>query len=163
VEAIAELTRKIRHRYRQAAKASGRMAEITLSVSPFVPKPWTPFQWCAMEDQERIKERLNRVRKELRKEPNVTVTSGLAKWAYLEALFARGDRRVHSFLLDSLDRSRTWKDVLRRSSLNPDFFVYRERAKEETFPWDFVDHGVSRDALYREYERRFVWLGTDSH
>jgi len=163
VEAIAELTRKIRHRYRQAAKASGRMAEITLSVSPFVPKPWTPFQWCAMEDQERIKERLNRVRKELRKEPNVTVTFGLAKWAYLEALFARGDRRVHSFLLDSLDRSRTWKDVLRRSSLNPDFFVYRERAKEETFPWDFVDHEVSRDALYREYERRFAWLGTDSH
>lgn len=162
VAAISELAKKIRHRYRLAAKASGRMAEITLSLSPFVPKPWTPFQWCAMEEEERIKERLNRIRRELRKEPHITVTFGLAKWAYLEALFARGDRRVHGFLLASLDRNRTWKDVLRRSSLNPDFFVYRERAEEEMFPWDFVDHGVSREALYREYERRFAWLGTES-
>lgn len=162
VAAIAELAKKIRHRYRQVARESGRMAEITLSLSPFVPKPWTPFQWCAMEEEERIKERLNRIRRELRREPNITVTFGLAKWAYLEALFARGDRRVHGFLVASLDRNRSWKDILRRSSLNPDFFVYRERAKEETFPWDFVDHGVSREALYREYERRCAWLGTES-
>lgn len=155
VEAIIDLAKRVRHRYLRAAKQSGRMAEITIRVNPFVPKPWSAFQWCAMEEEGTVKARLNKIRKSLQKEPNITVTSGLAKWAYLEALLSRGDRRAHTYLLASLGTGMSWRQNLRRSSLNPDFFVYRERPREETFPWDFVDHGVSKDALYREYERRF--------
>jgi hypothetical protein len=47
-----------------------------------------------------------------------------------------------------------WKKVFRRATLNPDFFVHRERQRDELFPWDFIDHGIPKEALYREYERR---------
>ncbi|MEW6439636.1 MAG: radical SAM protein [bacterium] len=154
VDAIVDLAKRIRHRYLRAAKQTGRMAEITLSVNPFVPKPWTPFQWCAMEEEGTLKERLNRVRRPLQKEPNITVTAGLAKWAYLEGLFSRGDRRVCNFVTAGLAPGKSRKKALSTSSLNPDFYVCRPRPREERFPWDFIDNGFSKEALYREYERR---------
>lgn len=155
VEAIVHLTKRIRHRFLKAAKKKARMGEITLSINPFVPKPWSAFQWCAMTEEDVLKARLKRIRRQLQKEPNITVTHGLAKWAFLQALFSRGDRRVHRFVMAGASPEVNWKRQLRMSSLNPDFFVYRERGREDLFPWDFVDHGVSKETLYREYERRF--------
>jgi len=154
VEAIIDLTRRIRHRFLKAAKTKARMGEISLSVNPFVPKPWSAFQWCAMAEQNTIKERLNKIRKALQKEPNITVTHGLAKWAYLQALFSRGDRRVCQFVLAGASEETQWKQVFRTSNLNPDFFVCRERDRDERFPWDFIEQGISKDTLYSEYERR---------
>ena len=155
VEAIVHLTKRVRHRFLKAAKTRARMGEITLSINPFVPKPWSAFQWCSMTDEEILKARLKRIRRALQKEPNITVTHSLAKWAYLQALFSRGDRRVHRFVMAGASPEVNWKKQLRKHSLNPDFFVCRERGREEVFPWDFVDHGVSKETLYREYERRF--------
>jgi radical SAM superfamily enzyme YgiQ (UPF0313 family) len=154
VEAIVELTRRIRHRFRKAAKHTAHMGEITLSVNPFVPKPWSAFQWVPMAGQRTIRDRLKKVRQGLRKDPNVTVTHGLAQWAYLQALFSRGDRRVSRFVLAGGRPDTRWNTLFRSSSLNPDFYVHRQRDREELFPWDFIDHGISKDSLYREYEKR---------
>jgi len=156
VEAVVDLVRRIRHRFRRAARETARMGEITLSVNPFVPKPWSAFQWCSMAPESTIKDRLKRIRQGLRREPNVTVTHGLAKWSYLQALFSRGDRRVHRFVLAGGRPDTRWKKLFRESSLNPDFYVLRERTGEERFPWDFIDHGISKETLYREYERRIL-------
>jgi len=154
VEAIIDLTRKIRHGFRKAARDTARMGEITLSVNPFVPKPWSAFQWVPMTDQRTIRDRLKKVRQGLRKDPNVTVTHGLAQWAYLQALFSRGDRKVSRFVQAGARPDTRWNSLFRSSSLNPDFYVYRQRDREELFPWDFIDHGISKDTLTREYERR---------
>ena len=154
VEAIVELTKRIRHRFLRAAKDTGRMGQITLSVNPFVPKPWSAFQWCAMAEEAVLKERLKKIRRSLRREPNIQVTHGLAKWAYLQALFGRGDRRVLPFVLAGASADIDWRKMFRETTLNPDFFVTRERRREELFPWDFIDHGIPKEALYREYERR---------
>jgi radical SAM superfamily enzyme YgiQ (UPF0313 family) len=154
IEAIIDLTKRIRHRFLQAAKNKRRMGEITLSVSPFVPKPWSALQWCGMAEQGILQDRMKKIRRSLQKEPNVHVTHGLAKWAYLQALFGRGDRRVLPFVLAGASADTDWKKVFRQTTLNPDFFVHRERRRDELFPWDFVDHGIPKEALYREYERR---------
>jgi len=153
VEAIVELAKRVRHRFLREARRTARMGEVTLSVNPFVPKPWSAFQWCAMTAEDLLKERLQRIRRALQKEPNIVVTHGLAKWAYLHALFSRGDRRVHRFVLAGADPEPNWKRLFRDSSLNPDFFVYRERGREELFPWDFLDQGISKEGLYQEYLR----------
>jgi radical SAM superfamily enzyme YgiQ (UPF0313 family) len=154
VEAIIDLTKRIRHRFLRVAKDTARMGEITLSVNPFVPKPWSAFQWCAMAEEELLKERLKKIRRSLQKEPNINVTHGLAKWAYLQALFGRGDRRVLPFVLEGASADTDWRKVFRTTTLNPDFFVHRERRRDELFPWDFIDHGIPKEALYKEYERR---------
>lgn len=161
VEAIVDLTKRIRHRFLRAAKDTRRMGEITLSVNPFVPKPWSAFQWCGMAEQGVIKERMKKIRRSLQKEPNIHVTHGLAKWAYLQALFSRGDRRVLPFVLEGAAGDTNWKKVFRKTTLNPDFFVYRQRRRDELFPWDFIDQGVSKDLLYREYERRVLCSSAD--
>jgi radical SAM superfamily enzyme YgiQ (UPF0313 family) len=158
VEAIIDLAKRVRHRFLRAARQTARMGEVTLSLSPFVPKPWSAFQWCAMAAEELLKERLARIRRALQREPNIVVTHGLAKWAYLHALFSRGDRRVHRFVLEGAHLEINWKQLFRESSLNPDFFVYRQRDQEELFPWDFLDQGVSKDALVQEYERGMACL-----
>ncbi len=154
VEAIIDLAKRIRHRFLRAAKDTRRMGEITLSVNPFVPKPWSAFQWCGMAEQRVLTDRLKKIRRALQKEPNIHVTHGLAKWAYLQALFGRGDRRVLPFVLEGAVEDTDWKKVFRRTTLNPDFFVHRDRRRDELFPWDFIDHGIPKEALYREYERR---------
>jgi len=107
-----------------------------------------------------LKERLTRIRRSLRREPNVYVTHGVPKWAYVQSLFSRGDRRVGAFLYDYVFAQANWKRLFRSSSLNPDFFVYRERTRDELFPWDFIDHGISKEFLYREYEKAIHGLMT---
>ncbi len=152
LEAIIKLTKSIRQRFLKRAKSSARMGEIKLSVNAFVPKPCSAFQWCAMAKEGDLKRRLKKIKTALQKEANITVTYGPVKAAYMQALFARGDRRVLSFILAGASSKSDWKRLSKTIKINPDFFVCREREKEELLPWDFIDHGVSKEVLYREYE-----------
>jgi len=156
IKAIIDLTRRIRNRFLKVAKQKARMGGITVSVNPFVPKPWSAFQWCAMAEESLITKRLKMIRLALQKEPNIVVVQSPAKAAYLQALFSRGDRRVFPFVLNKGISKKNWKQLSRTSGLNPDFFVYRERLKNELFPWDFIDHGISKKALFNDYERSLV-------
>jgi hypothetical protein len=61
---------------------------------------------------------------------------------------------VSRFVLAGTRSELPWKERFRTSSLNPDFYVYRQRTREELFPWDFIDHGIAKNDLYKEYERR---------
>lgn len=159
IDAIVGLVRQIRHRFLAIAKHTARMGEITLSVNPFVPKPWSPFQWCAMEEEGVIKERLKRIHRGLDREPNVHVTHGLPKWAYLQALLSRGDRRAGLFLHEEEPFPKDFRRAFRALNINPDFYVYRVRQREELFPWDFIDQGVTKDSLYRDYEKAMGYSG----
>jgi hypothetical protein len=75
----------------------------------------------------------------------------LPKWAYIQALLSRGDRRVGKILTIAHHYQGNWGPALRETNVNPDFYVYRERDLDEVFPWDFIDHGISKERLEEEY------------
>ncbi len=152
VEAIPKLAKHLQHFVTKAAAGRSHLAQITLSLNSFVPKPFTPFQWAPFTGLSDLKERIKLVKRELRGEPRIRVHADLPKWAYYQALMARGDRRVGSLLLSAHQLGGDWAQACRRSPLNPDFFVLRERPREELFPWDFIDHGVAKSYLWEEYQ-----------
>lgn len=152
VEAIIELTKKIKHQVLKISRGKKRIGTITLSVNCFVPKPWTPFQWVGMEDLQSLEAKRKTLRNGLRREGNVRVTFDVSKWAYLQALFARGDRRTADFLRSAL-KTGNWNMAYKEVPLNPDFFVHRERERDELLPWDFIDHGINKGYLREEYDK----------
>ncbi|MDO9462692.1 MAG: radical SAM protein [Deltaproteobacteria bacterium] len=152
VEAIVHLTKKIKHHILKICRDKRRMGNITLSVNCYVPKPWTPFQWVDMDDLESLQDKAKIIKNGLRHEGNVRTTFDVPKWAYVQALLARGDRRAGSFLEAAL-KTGSWKKAYKEVELNPDFFVSRERDRDEFFPWDFIDHGLNKDYLWEEYQK----------
>ncbi len=150
VRAIPRLVKYLRHRAVKALKGRPPFRQITLSLSSFVPKPWTPFQWAPMLPVAELKRRLRLVRQELAGVKEVRVHTDLPKWAYLQALLARGDRRVGEMLLAA--HRVGWARALAESPVNPDFFVYRQRGPAEVFPWDLLDHGIAKSYLWEEYQ-----------
>jgi len=150
VREIGRLVKYLRHRAVKALKGRPPFRQITLSLSSFVPKPWTPFQWVSMLPVAELKRRLKLVRQELAGVKEVRVHTDLPKWAYLQGLLARGDRRVGEMLLSA--HRRGWPRALAESPVNPDFFVYRERGPAELFPWDLLDHGIAKSYLWEEYQ-----------
>lgn len=153
VEAIVQLTRRIKHQMLQSAKDTRRLGKITLSINGLVPKPSTPFQWAPFEDVSVLRQKLQVIRNGLRKEPNVDVTHDVPKWGYVQSLLSRGDRRVGKILLVVLRSGGDWKRAFRQVNINPDFYVYRERDRHEFFPWDFIDHGLNKTRLWEQYEQ----------
>jgi hypothetical protein len=147
---IARLTKYLQHRVIKDTRGAKKFRQLTLSVASFVPKPWTPFQWAPLAEVKELKERQKLLRQELSGVKEVRVHTDLPKWAYTQALIARGDRRVGDMLL--LAHEHGWPQALRHSPVNPDFFVYRQRDPDELFPWDFLDFGLKKEYLWEEYE-----------
>ncbi len=152
-EAIPGLLRRIRHRVVAASRSRGTIGTIGVSLSCFVPKAWTPFQWHPFADLKGLKAALSRLKGEIKKIPNVTVTHDLPKWAYVQALLSRADRRGGDILERTHRLGGDWASALRESPVNPDFFVYRPRPRSELLPWDFISTGLAKDRLWREYRR----------
>jgi radical SAM family uncharacterized protein len=153
VDGIVRLTRTIKHRMLQAAKSTRRLGRITLSINSLVPKPSTPFQWAPFEDVTHLRQKLTVIRNGLRREPNVEVTHDVPKWAYVQSLLSRGDRQVGQILLAAHQTGGDWRRAFRQVNINPDFYVYRERSRDELFPWDFIDQGTTKAWLWEQYEK----------
>jgi hypothetical protein len=83
----------------------------------------------------------------------IRVTHDLPKWNYIQALLALGDRRVGKLLAAVHRLGGDWKRAFREVNVNPDFYVYRPKEAGEILPWDFIDHGVDRTLLVREYRK----------
>jgi radical SAM superfamily enzyme YgiQ (UPF0313 family) len=149
--AIAELVRRIRHRTLAARRVKQELVRISVTLSCFVPKAWTPFQWHPFAGVRELKTALAGIVRELRKVPNTEVTHDLPKWAFVQALLSLGDRRVAEILEASHRLGGDWKAAFAGSALNPDFVVRRGREREELLPWDFIDTGIAKDALWRQY------------
>lgn len=153
VEAIVGLCKKVKHRFLKGSRRKARMGQITVSLNSFVPKPFTPFQWVPMASVRELRNRIGHVRRGLKKVANVKVHADLPKWAYVQALLSRGDRRTAGLLLDALANSGNWSKTLKESIVNPDFYVLRMRSLDELLPWDFIDNGIKKSFLIAEYER----------
>jgi radical SAM superfamily enzyme YgiQ (UPF0313 family) len=152
VKAIIDLTRKIQHHALVKSPGKKKAERITVSLNSFVPKPGTPFQWHPFEELQSLNEKIKWVKEGFRKDRNISVSADLPKWAYLQNLLCRGDRRVAKLLLAAHKLGGNWPQAYRSVDVNPDFYVYRQRTFEEILPWDFIDHGVKKEYLWREYQ-----------
>jgi radical SAM superfamily enzyme YgiQ (UPF0313 family) len=153
VEAIVTLVKRIKHAFLKSSRTRRSIGTITVSLNSFVPKPFTPFQWAAMAEVSDLKAKIRLIKAELGRLPNVRVHSDIPRWAYVQALLARGDRRVAEVLLRVQESSGNWAHTLKTVAVNPDFYVLRERALDELLPWDFIDHQVSKSFLQEDYRR----------
>jgi radical SAM family uncharacterized protein len=153
VEAIVVLAKKAAQTQLDAARKIGRMGRLTLSVNCFIPKPWTPFQWEAMEDPKSLKGKLGYIKDALKGAPNMNVIHDVPKWAYLQGALARGDRRLGPVIIAASESGGDWKGAFRKENLSMDFYAGRVRESDEIFPWDFIDTGIERDYLRQESER----------
>jgi radical SAM superfamily enzyme YgiQ (UPF0313 family) len=149
---IPRLIRRIKHRMVKASRKRGTIGQLRLSVNCFVPKPFTPFQWIPLESPTTLKEKQKWLRRALSKEGGVKVNFDVPKWAYVQALLSLGDRRAGAILFLTHQYRGNWRKAFRHSEINPDFFVQRPKALEEVLPWDFIDHGIQKTHLAREYE-----------
>jgi radical SAM superfamily enzyme YgiQ (UPF0313 family) len=178
IEGIVDLTTKIHARFcGQQSKVGG----LTLSVNAFSPKPWTPLQWEPMEEMASLRKKLAFLRKQLARLPRVTVDTESPREAYYQTLLSRGDRRVSQILLEIHNSGGDWWSVIQRlrrasrpqtadgrrqtadgrrqtadGNLNPDFFVHRRYGYKEVLPWDFIDHGVSKQYLWVEWRKALM-------
>ena len=126
---------------------------VTVSVSPFVPKAFTPFQWVVLDDIHLLKEKIKKIKSGLKRVANIRLHADIPRWAYIQALLSRGDRNTAKILSLANKNQGNWPKTLKSSPVNPDFYVYRARPLDELFPWDFIDHGISKSFLKTEYKR----------
>lgn len=169
IEAIAVLADQVAAVYfeRPKEERNGR-PEISVSSSFFVPKPFTPFQWAPMDMAEQFEEKRRFLRDKVKQQINrrsIRYHCHDAVTSELEGLFARGDRRLAGVIEEAYRRGclfdawtdwfkeDVWEQVLSDKHVSRQFYNYRERGKDEIFPWDFIDIGVTKEFLYREYER----------
>jgi radical SAM superfamily enzyme YgiQ (UPF0313 family) len=153
IEAIIRLSKQIKHRFLKASRSQKRIGEITISLNCFVPKPFTPFQWVAMLETGELKKKIRKIKSDLKKVANLKVHSDVPRWAYIQALFSRGDRQVADILSMAHDQKGNWAQTLKTVSINPDFYVLRERDLNEHLPWDFIDQGIKKSYLQQEFRR----------
>ena len=168
---IADLANKIALEFYDIPKEErpgNKRVEIIVSTSFFVPKPFTPFQWarqCTMEEfMEKQKYLSGSIRDQLNHR-SIRYNWHEFNLTELEGILARGDRRLSAVLLQAYRngaiydswsecfRFDRWTDAFEKTGINPDFYVHRERGRDERFPWDFIDAGVSKQFLLREYDR----------
>jgi radical SAM superfamily enzyme YgiQ (UPF0313 family) len=153
VEAIVDLTARIRERMLAEGRRRGSVGRLHPSVNPFVPKPGTPFQWLPMEDPRQSDRKLQYLRRAFGRMPNVNAICKSARSGAAQSVLALGDRRVGDALehaaLHDVDLRRGMKAV----GLDPAFYLFRGREREEPLPWDVIDDGVSRSYYLRELDR----------
>ena len=154
LEELTALVVKIRERVVEAARKNKRLGEVILSVNPFVPKPFTPFQWCGMEEAVSLDRKLKYLHQAVGKLPNVRLQAESPKDAWLQALLSRGDRRLSELLLRAAELG-SWKRAAREFDPDPDLLVHRTIPLDEPLPWGFIE-SVDEGRLVREYRRAFL-------
>ncbi len=162
---IGELAEKMADVYFSIPKDKrSKGLKITVSASILVPKPFTPFQWAPMERPEVVYERIGAVKGAI-KSRSIVFNYHEQETSFMEAVFARGDRRTCDALIRAFEKGAKfdgwseyfnmdiWKESMEECNLDPEFYVYRERTYDEVLPWDFIDIGVNRKYLERENEK----------
>ena len=144
-----------------AERTQAHMAEVgckgrlTLSINPFIPKPFTPFQWMAMDNQKTVEKKLQYIKKALQKNRRIEVLVESPKEAYIQGVLARGDRRLGAVLAAcAADRgSKSFKSKMKAAGLDMDDMNYRERSFDEFLPWSHLDMGMDDGYLEMEWKR----------
>ena len=160
IHAIVSLVEKVRARGKNAC---GRKPQLRLSFSTFVPKPHTPFQWVAMDDEEKINAKQEILKSSLHRK-GIRLSWQDTDTSLLEAVLSRGDRRLGKVIhkawqmgavLDGWSEHfnyEIWRKAFQEAGIDPDFYARRQRPLDEVLPWQHIDSGISADFLKREYK-----------
>lgn len=162
---IADLAQKVVAQYFAVPRnVRARGLRVTCSASCFVPKAFTPFQWAAQDTLETLEEKQRFLRERMRIK-GVEFNWHQPHVSFLEACFARGDRRLADVLEEAWKRGcrfdgwsdqfkyDAWMEAFAACGLDPRFYACRERGRDELLPWAFIDAGVTQQYLWRERER----------
>lgn len=133
----------------------GCKGRLTLSINPFIPKPFTPFQWMVMDNQKVVEKKLQYIKKALQKNRRIEVLVESPKEAYIQGVLARGDRRLGAVIAAcAADRgSKSFKSEMKAAGLDMDNMNYRERSFDEFLPWSHLDMGMQEGYLEMEWQR----------
>ncbi|MCT4594956.1 MAG: TIGR03960 family B12-binding radical SAM protein [Anaeromicrobium sp.] len=165
LDGIVDLANKVVDIYYSIPKEKrGKGLKVTVSTSCFVPKPFTPFQWYDQDYRDEFIEKQNYLKSKL-KHRNIKYNYHESKTSFLEAVVARGDRRVCETIIKAWELGckfdgwgemfeyDKWLEALEATNVDPHFYANRKREYTEVLPWDFVNVGVTKDFLQRENER----------
>lgn len=175
VEGIAELAEKVIGVFYQIPKEirKGRSVTVTVSTSSFVPKPFTPFQWEPQNRMETLVEKQNFLKERI-KSRNISYNWHQSHVSFLEAVFAKGDRRLSKVLIaahkkgcrfDGWDEHfnyESWLETFRECGIDPEFYAYRKIEHDEVLPWDHIDIGVNKSFLMKEHDKAYEEKTTPS-
>lgn len=151
IEAIVGLAERMQAHMEKV----GCKGRLTLSINPFIPKPFTPFQWMAMDNQKAVEKKLQYIKKALQKNRRIEVLVESPKEAYIQGVLARGDRRLGAVIAAcAADRgSKSFKSEMKAAGLDMDNMNYRERSFDEFLPWSHLDMGMQEGYLEMEWKR----------
>ena len=165
VDEIAELGKRvISEYYKNPDRVKGRGLTVNVSASSFVPKPFTPFQWEPQDTREVLAEKQLRLRSAAYK-TKLHVSSHKTDTIFLEAVFARGDRRLSKVIYEAYKKGcffdswhesfkyETWLETFEECGIDPCFYANRRRPYEEVLPWDHLDYGIDKAFLIRESKK----------
>lgn len=165
VTGIAELGEKVVDAYYSVPKEKRKKGlSVTLSTSSFVPKPFTPFQWEPQNRMEVLVEKQKHL-KSMIKNRHISYSWHESPISFLEAVFARGDRRLTKVLIKAFEKGckfdgwqehfsyEKWMEAFKECGVDPEFYAYRRRELDENLPWDFIDIGVSKEYLKSELKK----------
>ena len=151
IEAIAAMA----VRFKGYMESSGSKGLLTLSINPFIPKPFTPFQWLPMANMREVEQKLKFLQSALRNRKGIELLVESPKEAYIQGILARGDRRLGAVLLTAceLGGSKYFKRALKEHGLQEEFYLYRERPLQENLPWQKLNMGFDSSYLQQELQR----------
>lgn len=167
LEGIANLAQLIVDTYYSMPnRVKGKSVKVTVSVATFVPKPFTPFQWEPQDKMETVAEKQKYLRS-LIKSKKINLNCHEDRTSFLEAVFARGDRRLADVIetawrsgchFDSWDEGfdyDKWMIAFENAGIDPHFYANRKRNDDEIFPWDHIDFGVKKAFLLWENKKAY--------
>ena len=171
IEGIADLCNKVAKEFFDTVPKEERKngpVQIVASTSFFIPKPFTPFQWAAMNTKDEFIRKAYVTKNSIMSQINqkrIKYNWHEADVSIMEGVFARGDRKVGQVILKAYEKgclydawgeyykNDTWMETFDECGVSVDFYTTRERSLDEVFPWDFIDAGVTKNFLKKEWER----------
>lgn len=167
IEEIITLSRKIvSEYYRNPDRPKGRALTVNVSASSFVPKPHTPFQWEPQDTCEELTKKREYLREQsMVPKSHIHLSAHKIDTVFLEAVFARGDRRLGKVMLSAFSKGvkldswdecfkfDSWMEAFKECGISPEFYANRRRSFDEVLPWDHLDYGVTKEFLMRENQK----------
>jgi radical SAM superfamily enzyme YgiQ (UPF0313 family) len=151
--AIRDLTLQMRERMLKYARARGQIGRIIGSVNPLIPKPGTAYQWLPMEDPAVIDRKIKRLRSLMADIDNVYFNIKSERHSYYQALLSLGDRRVAPVIEAAERNGQNWRAAVAESGVDADFYIFRDRSKDNVLPWDIIDGGMKKSFFEAEYQK----------
>jgi radical SAM superfamily enzyme YgiQ (UPF0313 family) len=150
LDEMLELVTSIREVWLEAGRNRGWLGQVHLSVNPFVPKPFTPFQWASMATEAELKRRMKRLRLAIGKIPNVTIGFESARSALLQGLLSRGGREIGA-LLPEFAVGLRYPQACRKHHIEFRDMLHVRKRLDTVFPWELIDCRVDRELLRNEW------------